>query len=118
MVVVAAEVVVVVDVAVSDVSGEEGAEVVVVEVVVVVVVDVVVEVVLVLLVMVATGAGGRLCASATLPNGADVLVAVSNGTAAVVSAIVSGVDVDVPDSLSLPEEHDAASKAAASATAM
>ena len=64
------------------------------------------------------GAGGKGCASTTLPDGADVVVAVPDGTAAVVSDIVSGADADVPDSLSLPEEQDAASKTVDNAIAM
>ena len=88
----------------SDVSGTEEAEVVLV--------------LLVVVVVSATGAGGKSCASTTLPDGADVVVAVPDGTAAVVSDIVSGADVDVPDSLSLPEEQDAASKTVDNAIAM
>ena len=86
----------------SDVSGTEEA------------VDVVV--LLVVVAVSATGAGGKPCASTTLPDGTDVVVSV--GAEAIVAVIAAGTGVDVPDSLSLPEEQDAASKAADSAIAM
>ena len=86
----------------SDVSGTEEA-----------VVEVVLEV-LVVIVVSATGAGGKPCASGAV----SAVVVVSDDGTSVVAAAAPPADVDVPDSLSLPEEQDAASKAAASVIAM
>ena len=85
---------------VSDVSGTEEAEVVLV--------------LLVVVVVSATGAGGKPCASGAV----SAVVVVSDDGTSVVAAAAPPADVDVPDSLSLPEEQDAASKAAASVIAM
>ena len=90
----------------SDVSGTE---------------DVVVEVVLVLLVVVvvsATGAGGKPCASTTLPDGSDGDVSVGTEVSAVATASVADVDTAEPLSSLLSEEQAAASKTAAKAIAM
>ena len=103
-------------VVVEDVAALEGSDVSGTEEVVEVVVDVVVLVLLVVVVVSATGAGGKPCASTTLPDGTDVVV--SAGAGAMVVATVSAAEVEVSDSLSLPEEQDAASKTADNAIAM
>ena len=83
------------------------------------VVEVALEVVVVVVVVVVSvpGAGGKPCASTTLPDGTNVVVSVGAGAIVVVTA--SAAEVEVAETLSLlSDEQAAASKAAVKAIAI